>query len=229
MASCLLLEQQIEIPLTQSLAEFRAWALSDQFPEQGRIDYVAGRIEVDMSPEDIFFHGSLKTEVVGRLWQVLKRRRSGHLFSDRTRISSVPADLSSEPDVVYVSDGAIDTGRVRLVPKASGEPDRFVEIEGPPELVVEIVSDTSVQKDTRRLPPAYFRAGVDEFWFIDARGEPLVFQVHRRGASAFEPVPPDAAGFQHSRVFDASFRLVRWRNPSGRWVYDLEERTPAEV
>ena len=60
-------------------------------------------------------------------------------------------------------------GRVRLVPKASSETADYIEIEGPPDLIVEIVSDSSVCKDTKRLPAAYFAAGVPEFWLVDAR------------------------------------------------------------
>ena len=48
-----LLDQQIEIPTIGDLADFRQWALSEEFPQQGRIDYVTGKIEVDMSPEDL--------------------------------------------------------------------------------------------------------------------------------------------------------------------------------
>ncbi len=60
MAATVVFEERVEIPLTlRSLAEFRQWALSPEFPERGRIDYLAGRIEGDMSPEDICCHGTL--------------------------------------------------------------------------------------------------------------------------------------------------------------------------
>ncbi|OHB83603.1 MAG: hypothetical protein A2V98_16150 [Planctomycetes bacterium RBG_16_64_12] len=50
MATTVVFEERVEIPLNlRSLADFRRWATSDDFPERGRIDYVAGRIEVDMS------------------------------------------------------------------------------------------------------------------------------------------------------------------------------------
>jgi hypothetical protein len=49
MATAVIFEEQGEIPLVQSLADFRKWATSDEFPEHVRIDYLAGRIEVDMS------------------------------------------------------------------------------------------------------------------------------------------------------------------------------------
>jgi Uma2 family endonuclease len=224
MATSVLFEEQVEIPFVRSLADFRRWALSDEFPERGRIDYLAGRIEVDMSPGGLFSHGTLKAAIVGALWQIVKRGGLGHLLTDRTRISCPAADLSVEPDVVFISDEALDSGRVRLVPKATGQADRYVEAEGPPDLVVEIVSDTSVAKDTQRLPKKYHQAGVPEFWLIDARGETLVFTIYHAKVKAYRAVPSDAEGFQRSVVFTTRFRLTRRRNASRRWVFDLEEK-----
>lgn len=144
MATSVLFEERLEIPLRlRSLADSRAWALSDDFPEEGRIDYIHGRIEVDLSPEDLFCHGTPKTEIVTVVNGRVRRLGMGLFFSDRTRISSPVADLSAEPDLVFVSYDAIDSGRVRLVPKANKKKDRFVEIEGAVDWVAEIISDSS--------------------------------------------------------------------------------------
>ena len=222
MAGKLVLEERVEIPLNlDSLGAFRRWALSDEFPKEARIDFVDGRIEVEMSPEDLFTHGTVKTEFVVVLGQRAKLKVPGDLFTDRTRISSVPADLSAEPDVVFLSEECVRSGRVRLVPKAGASPDRYIEIEGAPDLVLEIVSDASVNKDTRRLPAAYFRAGISEYWLVDARGEEIVFTIHRRGESGFEPEQPDEEGFQRSTVFAGRFRLQRERRSHGGWRYEL--------
>ena len=60
-----LVEDQVEIPgNVATLTAFRRWVLSDSFPKRGRIDWVGSQIEVDMSPEDLFTHGTLKTEIV---------------------------------------------------------------------------------------------------------------------------------------------------------------------
>ena len=226
MATIIRFEEQIEIPLgLRTLAEFRAWATSDAFPEQGRIDYLSGSIEVDMSPEDLHTHGKLKTELVGALWRRIKQDQLGELYSDRTRVSCPAADLSAEPDVVFVSENSLDTGRVRLVRKPGGGADRYVELEGPPDLVVEIVSDASVRKDTERLPASYYRAGVTEYWLVDARGEDLFFRIHRRGPAQYDPVEVDAEGYQPSAVLDRRYRLDRSRNKRGRVVFDLNEKT----
>ncbi len=226
MATAVRFEDQWEIPLMpKGLEDFRFWALSDEFPKRGRIDYLDGTIEVDMSSEDFYSHGTLKTEIVAGLHRRVKRAGLGQLLTDSTRVSCPDGHLSVEPDVVFISDEALDSGRVRLVPKASGEPDRFVEVEGPPDLIVEIVSDASVRKDTERLPGAYFRAGVGEYWLADARGEELLFRIHHRGGEGFIAAPEDTEGFQRSAVLDRCYRLDRGRDPKGRITFDLREKT----
>jgi Uma2 family endonuclease len=227
MAVTLVFEEQIEVPMDlRCLADFRRWATSDDFPERGRIDYIAGRIDIDMSPEDLHTHGKLKTELVIVLGRRVKQAGLGELYTDRARVSCPEADLSAEPDVVFVSESSLDSGRVRLVPKTGGGADRYVELEGPPDLIVEIVSDASVRIDTERLPAAYHRAGVTEFWLIDARREDLLFCIHHRGQSQYEPADTDADGYQYSTVLDRRYRLDRSRNPKGRIVFDLRERGP---
>ena len=174
-----------------------------------------------MSPEDFFTHGTLKSHIAAEIVDRVQELDLGHTLIAETRISSVPGDVSAEPDVVVITHDAFDSGRASLVPKASHEPDRFVEVEGAPDLVVEIVSDSSVKKDTQRLPAAYFAAGVREYWLVDARGETLLFQIQTRGPHSFVPAAADAAGYQRSEVLDAAYELQRSRHQRGHWVYRL--------
>ena len=225
MAVTVVFDEEIEVPMDLGcLADFRRWATSEDFPERGRIDYVDRRIEVDLSPEDLHTHGTPKTELIGVLGRRIKQAGLGELYTTRARLSCPEADVSAEPDVVFVSESSLDSGRVRLVPKAGGAADRYVELEGPPDLIVEIVSDASVRKDTERLPAAYYRAGVTEFWLIDARGDDLLFRIHQRGPSQYEPAETDADGCQYSTVLDRHYRLDRNRNAKGRITFDLQEK-----
>ena len=226
MVPSVVLDQDVEIPFVSSLSEFRQWALSEDFPERGRIDYLGGRIEVDMTPEDYYSHGGLKVEVVGVLRGIVKAADLGDLRSDRTRLSNTEskAELSVEPDVVFVSHETFESGRARLVAKAGGEADRYVELVGAPDLVVEIVSDRSVNKDTERLPSAYWKAGVTEYWLMDARGERLSFRIFRHGSEGFESAQRDADGFQYSTVFQQWFRLYRTRDRRGGVMFDLQRK-----
>lgn len=225
MAGTVLFEEQFEMPLNlHSLESFRQWTTSDAFPDRGRIDYVGGRIEVDMSPEDLHCHGKVKTELIIVVGRRVREAGLGELYTDRARVSCPEAGLSAEPDILFVTEESIDSARVRFVPRASAEPDRFIEMEGAPDLIVEIVSDHTVKKDTERLPQAYFRAGVVEFWLVDARHEDLFFQIFRRGESEFEEAESDEAGFQCSTVFHCRYRLRRGRNARGRLTFTLGEK-----
>lgn len=177
-----------------------------------------------MSPEDLHTHGKVKLAIATAIWSLTEREELGETYSDRTRISSPEADLSAEPDVVFVSEESLDRGAARLVPRAGGLPDRYIEIEGSPDLVVEIVSDTSVAKDTRDLPIRYYRAGVREYWLVDAREDELLFRIHYRGATAFEPVGIDPEGYQVSAVLSRRYLLHRRRNRKGRLTFRLLEK-----
>ena len=202
------------------LAGFRRWLRSDSFPEPGRIDYLGGRIEVHTSPDELFAHNALKTEMTAVLGRLTKDSAVGDLFMN-PRIASIFADYATEPDIVYVSHETLITGGARLVPKGFKQRPDYIEIEGALDLVAEVVGDSSVAKDTRRLPPAYFAAGVTEFWLVDAREDELVFRIHRRGDEGFVWRVADREGYQRSSVLGRRFRLDRRRNPHGRWRYDL--------
>lgn len=225
MTASILFEDELRIPYRiDSLAAFRQWAFSEEFPESGRIDYVDGSIEVDSRPDNLFYHSAPKTELGAVIRFRLKATRVGHVFIDNTRVSCPDIDLSVEPDVVVVSHTAIESGRVRLIPAAAGKPGSYLEIEGPPDLVVEVVSPSSVAKDTRRLRKAYFDAGVEEYWLADARGTELRFEILVRGEAEFIAAPVDSDGFQASRVLAARYRFERATGPGGLWEYELTER-----
>jgi Uma2 family endonuclease len=225
MASCLILESNVQVPLdVRTLCDFRRWALSEEFPERGRIDYINGNIEIDMSPENFYTHGTPKTAIVARIWLVASEMDLGDVLSDTTRISSPSADLSCEPDIVFVSYEALDVGRVKLIKQKGSKEDDFIEVEGAPDLVIEIVSKSSVGKDKKRLPPAYFKAGVQEFWLVDARSRDLSFVINVRGNRRFEAQKCDDEGFQYSAVLKRHFRLCRKRDRRGNWRYDLRVR-----
>jgi Uma2 family endonuclease len=219
------LEQgEVVVPseVTINLSAFRQWATSDDFPQSGRIDYIAGHIEVsEMAGEDLLTHGSVKMEIARGIANEVHRQSLGFAFVDRARVSVPNANVSAEPDVVVLSFDAIESGRSLLIPKANQEAGRFVEIEGPPDLIVEVVSDSTVRKDTIRLPRAYFNAGVAEYWLADGRKEQLTFVIYQRGETDFEPVVADDDGFQVSAILGRAFRLDRSRNRLGSWQYEL--------
>jgi Uma2 family endonuclease len=216
-------EGDLEIPPITNLEEFREWARSDKFPERGRIDYIDGRIEVAPVTEDALTHGSPKTEIARVISNRVRELRLGHAFVDATRVSCEEVELSAEPDIVVVTHDSISRGRVRFLSGQSKLPRRFVELDGAPDLVVEVLSDSSVAKDTEWLFRQYFEAGVSEYWLADARGDDLLFQIHHRTKSGFKRAPRDKESYQQSRILDARYRFEREEDLNDTWFYTLRE------
>jgi Uma2 family endonuclease len=224
--TAVVLDEDIRIPAAaHALAAFRAWSRSEEFPERGRIDYVEGDLEVDLSPEDLYTHGVVKAAIATELYALVTKAGLGNVFIDRTRVVAPAAGLSVEPDVVVVLWDALRAGRVREVPAAGGTAGRYVELEGAPDLVVEIVSDRSAAKDLGRLPRLYARAGVPELWLADARGEALRFEIRALQGAAYAVQPADGEGWIASPLLGRSFRLTRRLGELSRWAYDFESRS----
>ena len=221
----IVIEGQLEIPPIRNLAEFREWACSDDFPETGRIDYIDGRIEVDTVTEEALAHGSPKSELARVILNRVRTLRLGQAYLDAMRVSCLATDLSVEPDIVVVAHESISSGKVRMMPVKSGAPRRYIELEGPPDLVVEVLSDSSMAKDSLRLFQKYYEAGVLEYWLVDARGDDLLYQVYRRGKSGYVRTSRDRQGFQKSLVLHARYRFEREDDRNDTWFYTLHERT----
>jgi Uma2 family endonuclease len=214
----------VRIPAEAATLEgFRAWACSEGFPQRGHISFLDQEIWIDMSPEEYQTHGLVKTEV-GRVLPALNRKRKlGTYFSDRTLLTNEEAGLSTEPDGAFAWWKTLRSGRAILVPRED-QADRYMELKGTPDGVMEIVSNSSVAKDTVRLRRNYHRAGIPEYWLIDARGEEIDFQILVHRKTDYVAVTAQR-GWLKSRVFGGEFRLLRRRGELGLWEYTLQTRS----
>jgi Uma2 family endonuclease len=217
----------LHIPANATTLEgFRRWSWSRSFPEKGRIDFLDGDLEVDLSPEDLYMHGTVKTALAAGLHDRVVGSGRGAVYVDCTRVVSVEAQLSVEPDVLAVLWESLESGRVREVPakakKKVREEGRFIEFEGAPDLVVEVVSDGSERKDRRRLPPLYARAGVPELWLTDVRGREVDLAIYNLGPDGYVRAAVDADGWCFSRFLGRRCRLRRHAVHGPRFVYKLE-------
>jgi Uma2 family endonuclease len=217
----MLLDREVYIPASaHTLAGFRAWATSDEFPERGRFSFIDGEMYIDMSPEELETHGKVKGETGRVLLNLNRKINLGDFFSDGTLLSNEAAKLSTEPDAAFATWDTLRSGRLRLVPRVGAEGE-YLEVEGTPDWVMEIVSKSSVGKDTRRLRKQYHKAGIAEYWLIDARGEQIQFQVLLRGAEDYH-AEPGRSGWQTSPLFGRRFRLVRHKGELNLWQYTLQ-------
>lgn len=202
-----------------TLDGFRAWARSDHFPETLRASFINREIVLDMSPEETETHNKVKTEVSRGIGTLIRGLDLGEFYGDGTLLTNPAAQLSTDPDALFVTWESFEAGRARLVPRGD-RPGPFVELEGTPDWVLEVVSRTSVRKDADWLRDAYHRAGVPEYWLVDARFDPIAFTLLRRRRDRYVATSP-RDGWLRSAVFGRRFRLDRQRNRAGRWTYTL--------
>ncbi len=140
--SIIVIADQVRIPSwVNDFESFRRWSLSDDYPEQGWVSFLDGEIWVDTHMEQLFFHNQAKTQFVIKLGSLVEGKELGYYFSDRAKWSNEDANLSTEPDGMFCSFAAIENKRVSLV---EGVEEGHVEIEGTPDMVLEVVSTRSV-------------------------------------------------------------------------------------
>lgn len=103
-----------------------------------------------------------------------------------------------EPDLVFVA----QEHRDRLTA------DR---LEGPADLIVEVVSDSSVARDRVDKFYEYQEAGVTEYWLIDPRsGKQRVDFYQLQGHGRYQAALPDAEGRYHAAVVPGFWFDVNW-------------------
>lgn len=215
-------ERQIDIPDgVADFDSFRRWLHSGDFPEKGRVCYINGTIWADLSVEAFFDHGQVKAEIGAVLHLLVKNSRFGRFAPDGTRYSHPDTQLSTEPDGMVISTGAFAERRVELV---SGSKGGNTEVVGVPDIVIEIVSPSSVDKDTEWLTAAYHDIGIPEYWLIDARDEDDIrFDIYRHGKAGYKASRKQDSWVK-SPALSKSFRLVQVEDESGNPEFTLEVR-----
>jgi hypothetical protein len=214
-------EEEVRIPeWVVDLQSFRRWSHSNAFPEQGRIDYIQGVVWVDLGMEQVFTHVQAKTAMTSVLFGVAEAGDLGLYLNDGLRLSNDGADLAVEPDGTFISNESMEDANIQLI---EGDRGGYTEIEGVPDMVLEIVSAGSVTKDTERLFKAYWEAGIKEYWLADVRGERLRFDIFRHTPKGYVATRKKD-GWLRSLVFGKSFRLARREDRFGNPRYKLEVR-----
>jgi Uma2 family endonuclease len=133
------------------------------FPEDGRRhELIDGEHFVASAP--FIPHQRAVSRLLGHLWGYLERNPLGEVLPAPTDVVLSKHDVV-EPDLIYVS--AARAGQV-------GERN----VQGPPDLVVEVLSRSTSRLDRGRKLGLYDRAGVGEYWLVDPDAETVT--VFRR-------------------------------------------------
>jgi len=203
---------QVVIPdWVDDLDSFCQWRLSEDAPQKGELAFLDTGIWVDLSMEEFLTHNQVKAAYDFAIMSVVQPAALGRYVPDRMLLRNAEANLSTEPDGLFFSWETMRSGRLRLVEKQGLG---FMELDGTPDLVLEIVSKTSVEKDTVLLRDLYWKAGIAEYWLVDAREAKLSFEIlqfTRRGYKVTAAVH----GWLPSKVLGKRFRLQKKVDPLG--------------
>jgi Uma2 family endonuclease len=201
------------------IESFRRWTDSSDCPHEYPLGWLQGEVWVDMSREQVFTHNLVKTKIGMRLSFLGEEEDLGLYLSDGLLLSNFAADISGNPDGMFLTYDTLRSDRVRLI---EGKRGGFTEIQGSPDLVLEVVSESSVQKDYDLLRKAYWEVDIREYWLVDAR-KALKFEILRHGPRGYV-AGRKQDGWVKSAVFGKSFRLTQTKSPLGHPEFTLEVR-----
>lgn len=169
--------------------EFLSWADEDTWAE-----WVDGEVSL-MSPVS-----DEHADLAGWLLAILRPFVEAHQLGI---VRAEPVQMKTGPDLPGRSPDLLFVAREHLSRR------KKTHISGPADLVVEIISPDSVERDRSTKYGEYERGGVREYWLID----PLLkqaefFQLGENGSYA--PLPIESGGVFRSAVLKGLWLKLEW-------------------
>ena len=172
-----------------------------QFDGQS-VEWVNGVI-IQMSPVSID-HIALVRFLISLFDNLLTLTRSGEVFFEPMAMRPLPNLPSRSPDIQVVLNQNMHIVKQNLV-------------DGPADLVIEVVSPESHRRDRVEKFAEYEKGGIPEYWILDPIRRETLFYV-RNADGIYEPVEPDENGIYRGHVLP-QLRLsaaIFWQIPLPR-------------
>jgi Uma2 family endonuclease len=177
--------------------------------EDARVEWVNGEI-VEMSPATDR-HAEITVFLTTLLNLFAKRRKLGRVIHAPFYMRAGPEAGAREPDVLFVR--TVNLERIKKT-----------YLDGPADLVVEVISPDSRGRSRGEKFYEYETGGVGEYWIIDPLRNKL--EVYRLGAGGYDVVLPDADGRVRSEVMEGMWIDPAWLRseplPDEWWVLEKE-------
>jgi Uma2 family endonuclease len=165
-------------------------------------EWVDGEAIIFMPPKTIH------QLIAGFLYQLLAAYADmfglGTVITAPFEMRILPGHSSREPDILFIARDNLG----RLMPER---------LEGPADLVIELISDSSVARDRDEKFYEYQQGGVGEYWIIDPRpGKQRVDCYRLTPQGKYQAVLPDDGGRYHSAALPGF-----WLHPDWLWQEPL--------
>ncbi len=122
-----------------------------KLPEGAPYQLIGG--ELVMSPSPVPYHQKILRDIGFEIYRFVRERDLGEVFYAPIDVYLQETE-TYQPDIIFIS-----KDRLEII----GEK----KIEGPPDLVIEILSEATAYYDLRHKKKVYERTGVREYWIVD--------------------------------------------------------------
>lgn len=159
-----------------------------------RAEWVDGEVELKMSVSDI--HQEISIFLLRLMTEFVEAFDLGRVFQLEFQMKLARERRGREPDLFFVQKSRLD----RL------QRNHF---DGPGDLVIEIVSTDSVQRDYEDKFKEYQSGGVPEYWLIDPLSQQVSF-FQRDADGLFQKIAPKSDGIYYSAGLPGFWVREEW-------------------
>jgi Uma2 family endonuclease len=152
-------------------------------PEDGKIHEIIDG-EHYMTPAPETYHQTLSRRIQFQLYQKIEERELGFIFDAPTDVQLSEIDIV-QPDLLVIL-----ASRKSII-----SPTKVI---GPPDLVIEILSESTGRKDRELKRHLYQKAKVPEYWLVDPKGQQIT--VYRLKGGSYETVGSFHDGVRYEAV-----------------------------
>jgi Uma2 family endonuclease len=141
-------------------------------------------------------HNKLEQFLLHLIGDFVQDRQLGEVLIESFQMKTGPGMPGREPDILYIANENL----FRL---------KENHLEGPADLVVEIASPESQERDRVEKYREYEQGGVREYWLIDPERQEALF-YRRNAQGTYEPGPVGGDGIYESAVLPGVRLKVSW-------------------
>ncbi len=165
-------------------------------PNEGQlVEWVDGEVVYHMPP--LTSHQRIALYLAHLIQSFVAFRKLGEVFIAPFEVKCRPGGNSREPDVLFVATANLS----RLSEQR---------LDGPADLIVEVVSDDSVARDYDEKFIEYQECGVPEYWIVDPRPRRQRALFYQRDASGVLDYVAPRGGVYHSKILPGFWLSIAW-------------------